>query len=345
MVNKIKKQTASEDFVLEEWLNSLTNDGVRVRVLRETDDGRMELIDSKKMSLITDEYLLKLKPGSYKIQVCRQNGTVVATRSMAIGERPDTDDILTPANSGNDFNDRIFLLMQAEAKRSHEMILALIAGMFKEKTGGSESPAALLNAMTGAMANMQKLGDNGKDPLDTVDKVLSIADRIGGNSAPKTTIDRLMDVAGQFLPALLTGGAPARALLRNPQPETVAVETPALAQPAPGPKTEEGHHGAIPSSVELKNDVSKLWARLLAAAEKEYDIDDSASMVLDLEQLGDPSAAVIVESIIRAKTFEDWKTGMMIDPKYQLWFNRFFMAVLKMTEETPTPKQAELVTS
>lgn len=340
MANKVKKAAATEDFVLEEWLNSLTNDGVRVRVLKETDDGRLELIDSKKLSLITDEYLLKLKAGTYKLQVCRQNGQVVATRSMHIGERPDAEDIL-PVSTGNDFNDRLFLMMQSEQKRSHEMILALIAGMFQAKSGSGDSPAALLNAMTGAMANMKNLAGVEKDPLDTVDKVLSIADRIGGNAAPKTTTDRLMEMAGQLLPGLLAGGGASPRQL-NPAVETSREETPVPALPAPaqGTSAVERPNGAALSTAELKTDIGKLWGKLVAGAESDYDVDAAGSMILDLEQLGDPAAAVIVESIVRAKSFEEWKTTINLDSKYHTWLNRFFMAVLKMTAE---PQKVEEV--
>lgn len=332
---KSKNPQDSQDFIVEEWLNSITDDGVKIRILREKDDGGWALVDSKKKSAITDEFLLKLNPGNYRLQAIRANGTIITVRSMAIDEKPDSQ--LAPAVPVDSDNKFIAMMQQ-----NQNQLLSIFMSMMQSNTqvlvaalsgnrGGD--PAQLLTAITGAMSNMKNLA--GGDELDKVDKVLSIADKLGGGGS-KSAGDHLAEMAKEVLP-ILAGGMAARAALppapAAPSSSSPPVPTVSPVPPDMGKTPAEGDAGATPSPAVLQPLIAQLWAKLEAGADRQLDPRSAAGTLLDLEAMNDPAAAVIVEMLVQIPTFEEWQKRVPIQESRRPWFEQLFLAIKAFVKE------------
>ncbi len=318
-----------------EWLTSLTDDGIRVRVTKQSEDGLWALTDLKPRESITDDYLIRMKPGTYRLTALKSNGTIVARRTIRIGEtagNTQPEVLAYPPNDSSDMFEKIFLMMQNQNNQTLQMFMqsqqtmtAIITAALTNKNQGGMDPVSIVTAMTTGMASMKQLsGGDGDDGLDKVDKILSIAEKLGerGNPPAKGVGDRLLDMASETLPLLLTMGARGGNNGKPPvEPKTIASGD----NPNPPKKAETDT---------LKLEISLHWNRILLAARKDKDPERVAISLIDLEELEDRSATVILDSVFKAKTLEEWEQQVGgIELALMPWFERFWKATRDMMPE------------
>jgi hypothetical protein len=332
-VNKQDKKQEKDDFAIEEWLNSITDDGVKIRILREKEDGAYAWVTSKKKSAITDEFLLGLGEGKYRIQALRSNGTIITVRTIEIDENPEKDPAVPVIDTDKPLlavmqqsNSQLFQMLLAQMNATSQIVVAALTG---NKSSGD--PAQLLNAITGAMTNMKTLA--GGDELDKIDKVLTIADRIGGNGGgSKSAVDHLMEMGKEILPMIMAGNAPRALPPARPNPPAPAPAEVPPGSLSGGSATVEGEPGAAPSAAELQIQISQLLAKLYAGADRNLEAHNVACMLLELEDLGDPAAAVIVETSIQTP-FEEWAKRIGLEESRRPWFEKLFTTIKELTKE------------
>lgn len=332
--NKSKTDEQSPEFIVEEWLNSLTDDGIKIRIFLQSEDGGFVFKGTKPKSAITDQFLEKLPTGRYSLQAVGPNGKVIQRRELDV----DGFDNQITAPAPMDFDKPLLALMQQSNSQLFQMLMAqqnstmqmTIAAMTAIGGNKGGDPAQLLNAITSAMSNIKNLG--GGDELDKVDKVLSIADRLGGGGS-KSTGDHLMEMAKEVLPILAGGMAARAALPPAPAPPATTVSP---VPPDKGKTPAEGDAGATPSPAELQRLIAQLWARLEAGADRKVDPSSVAALLLDLEAMGDPAAAVIVEIMVQIPTFEEWQKRVPIPETRRPWFEQLFASLKTFVKEGET---------
>lgn len=320
---------------VETWLSALTDEGVRVRIMRQDESGNWALRAIKSKDAVTDEFLLKLGSGTYLLKALKPNGQIASQRTIHI-EGDHAAAPAAPQSNGNAGEggiwEKLFMMMQDQNNKTHQMLITLIG---KESHGGAD-PVAMVNAMISGVTSMKQLaggGDNG-DGLDKLDKVLSIAERINNNNGPaepKSVTDRLMEMASQVIPLLAAGAGQPPA-----QPATVtASERPKPALPDPTPAINP-----------LKLEIEALWFQLKNALAKGFEPEYLAGMLLDQEELGSRGAAVIVESILKSASIDAWaeQAGGISDGE-KPWFEKLWNEVHRQSKDeepaAPTAPAAE----
>lgn len=278
-----------------------------------------------------EEILEKFGPGRYLIRARGKNGKGwVASQVFEIEGTQRNVDVIAAPNLDGSLMDKLMLMQQEHANKTHDILIALISNM--GKGGSSFDPAALMGAMfTGVTAINQltpKPTSTGMD-LDGITKIMDIAERFNGNGGgPKGTLETVIDAASKILPSIIE----ARMLGAGAVPEDVPNPPERVELPAQTDKTE-----TIDPRRQLQHDIKILWERLTKAAHKDMDPAGLGASLMDLEELDDHAAGAIIQSIEHTANFEEWQkqTGAIAD-EVKPWFERFYQAVKEMTKEEQT---------
>lgn len=307
---------------LDDYLEGVS-EAAEIKIYRVIGSKQKWIENVTSVESVREENLLEsYGPGRYLIRPKKPNGRGwMPSRTVEIeGNMPREAPVqyLPPPDNGNE---RLFLMMQESAQRTHEMMLAMISSM----GGGNRVPAAdpsmIVTSMISGMASLKQMQGGGGDEIDRITKIIELSERIGGDRGPKGTVEQIIDMAKDVLPAIMA----ARSM--RPEPVQVREAEPISSGSNPPPAEPPKAIAAVPGDP-LKDEVLKLWLKLEAAARASQDADGWALSLFDLDEIGDKAASVLIDSILAAASFEDWQKGTgAIDSGSVKWFNGLFDAV------------------
>src|SRR6267142_1543486 len=202
---------------LADYMASFAPQGARFYVYRIV-AGRHRYVATHDGAMTEEDILESYGPGTFLIRA-NIAGKWMGSRRVDIEGRqqaPDGSSVqtMTPDGSSREMFQIQMQMMQEQAQRTHEMMLAMIANM--GKGGSSTDPALIMTSMITGLESMKRLSGGNGDELDRVSKILEIAEKIGGNGGgPKSTMETLLDAAKEILPGIMA----ARGILPSKEPD------------------------------------------------------------------------------------------------------------------------------